>query len=330
MSFVIEKCGGLLLMQGRGRWEYQHLGVPVGGPVDHVSARLANWVCGNEDDANLLEIGLGGLRLRALGDVRIAVAGIGAEMDLRINGSAVPPGRMLWMEAGSLFELGYMERGRWVYIATPGGFAAEQLLGSAGSLTRAGLGRSLEVGDPIETYARDAHPPGPRWKPMPGGALAPRGAALQWLHLQFAGERAIRVVPDAREDLFSAAAIAAFYDTTWRLSPQIDRMGYRLDGTPLPGRREQIISGGVTFGTIQVSGDGKPIILMADRQPTGGYPCIAHVASVDLPRVAQLNFGEAIQFERIDSERAEDLLLVAESYLAQMRESLLSQAGADA
>lgn len=327
MSFVVEKLGGLLLMQGRGRWEYQHLGVPVGGPVDHVSARLANWIVGNEGDTSLLEIGLGGLRLRVLSDVRVAAAGIGAQAELRINGSAVPPGRTLWLEAGGIFEVGYLTRGRWFYLATPGGFAGEQLLGSASTLARAGLGRSLAVGDVLESTVPVAPPPGPRWKPVPGGALAPRGAALQWLHLQFAGDDCIRVVPDEREDFFSDEAIAAFYERTWSLSPQIDRMGYRLDGAPLPGERGQIISGGVTFGTIQVSGDGKPIILMADRQPTGGYPCIAHVASVDLPRVAQLDFGEPIRFQRISSEVAEDLLLEAESYLAQMRESLLLQAG---
>lgn len=303
MSAAVEvvDAGHAVTVQDRGRFGYRGLGVPVSGALDPLLAAIANALAGNDADAAVLEVVLGGPALRAVsGAVRLSLAGkIGARL-IRSNGDQreVMPWQTATLDPGDTIRIGAPARGVGV-VGISGGFAVAPQLRSRSTYLRARIGgldgRALARGD---TLACGAHQ-GEHW-------LERRGSA-PWTH----DEGPIRVIAGPQDDHFSAAALATFFGQPWRASADLDRMGVRLEGPPLKhnDKGPDIVSDGVVPGAIQVPADGQPIVLLADAQTVGGYPKIATVIRADLPRLAHLRPGDTLRFAAVDHAQARAALL---------------------
>lgn len=326
MTVTVIEPGLQTQLQDEGRWGWQHDGVPVGGAMDAWSHRLANLLAGNAEDEATLEILMTGPRLRFDQDAVIALTG--ADLPASLDSQAVPMHRRLLVPAGAVLAFGRRRAGLRAYLAVAGGFDVPVVLGSRSTYVRGGFGglqgRALRQGDvlPLRPHATRTAPAGAgRMEPAPPPppdlipALpdpAPDACAT------------VAVLRGEHWDLFDAAARQALLAQAWRIGSQSDRMGYRLSGTALhraPG--EELLSEGVGFGTVQVPPDGQPIVLMAERQSTGGYPKIAHVANVDLPMLAQLAPGQRVRFELVSLDLAQALIEDRERRHAQLRRLLL-------
>jgi antagonist of KipI len=274
----------LTTVQDLGRWGHQAEGVPVAGPMDIFSHRLANRLVGNDDHLAALEITLVGPELEAAGDVACAVAG--AHFELSVDGRAVPGGRPFELRGGSRLQFGTRGAGIRSTLAVRGGFDVPGTLGSCATslVSRMGPfgGRPLAAGDVLSIGLASLRSDRDRvGAPLP----LPRGGAR------------LRAIPGPHDGLFGAAVLDAFFSSSYTVSTQSNRMGYRLDGPPLGAAgRGEILSDATPIGSVQVPPSGQPILLMADRQTTGGYPKIATVITADLPLAGQLGPGDWIQF----------------------------------
>lgn len=299
MVLEVLNAGPLTTIQDLGRIGRQSLGVPVSGALDRDSLRLANILCGNPPGAPAFEAAYAGLTIRFRTPTVITVAG--SDLGPAINGHPIERHRPQVVQIGDELSLAG-GGGLRCYVAVAGGLSLEPFLGSCSAYLRGGFpgltGRALRGGDTlalrrlpasgeIERLARGALP----------GWLAPR--------LPDDGPVTLRVVLGPQNDHFSRACLDHFLTTPWRTTRESDRMGCRLDGAPLPDEREkQIISDGAALGAIQVPGNGLPIILLADRQPTGGYPKIATVVSTDVPLLAHCHPGTEVHFTALSQAEA--------------------------
>ena len=326
MSVEVIRPGLLTTVQDLGRFGYQRFGVVAGGVMDESAHRLANAAVGNDERDATLEITLQGPVLRFNEPALVAVCG--ADLAPRVGAESFPQGRPVLVRAGAVVEFRAGAQGCRAYLAVRGGFQVPVVMGSRSTYIRAALGglegRALRKGDelPVLAYA-------PGWYPALERALAEGEApfaAPRW-SVGFtavpASVRRVRVIAGAQWDLFTQETRELFLGTEFGVSVNSDRMGYRLTGAMIRLRRPtEMISEAVTFGTIQVPPDGNPIILMADRQTTGGYPKIAHVATVDLPRLAQTRPLERFAFELVTLAEAQQAYLARERELARIRESI--------
>jgi len=295
-ALVVDRPGMLTTVQDRGRWGYQGLGVPVAGPMDWYSHDLANHLVGNDPDAAALEVTLIGPELMAEGpDVLCAVAG--AEFDVSVNGSAVPLNRPFAVSNRSRIRVGPRRAGARATLAVRGGFDLPMTFGSRAThlVSRMGPfdGRPLRPGDrlPIGTGTLTVTRTGTLTvNPIIGhlssdNCECPRSGAR------------VRVVPAAHRERFTDEAWRTLTTARFTITPQSNRMGYRLDGPPLTHvRGADILSEAMPIGAVQVPASGQPILLMADRQTTGGYATIANVITADLPIAGQLAPGDWIEF----------------------------------
>jgi len=329
MSVEVVRPGLLTTVQDLGRFGYQRFGVVAGGAMDEWAHRLANAAVGNDPNAAALEITLQGPVLRF--DAPALVALCGAELAPRVGREVFPQGRPVLVRAGAVLEFRGGDQGCRTYLAIRGGIQVPQVMGSRSTYIRAGLGglegRALRKGDrlPIGAYA-------PGWYPALDRALAASRAPFAAPRWSFgvtavpARARRVRVIAGPQWELFSQETRELFLGTEFGISVNSDRMGYRLTGAMIGLRRAaEMVSEAVTFGTIQVPADGNPIILMADRQTTGGYPKIAHVAAVDLPRLAQSRPLEHLAFELVTLAEAQQAYLARERELARIREGIEAQ-----
>lgn len=306
MSVTVIKPGMLSSFQDRGRDGYQHEGIPAAGAMDERAHRLANALAGNAGDPATLEMTLIGPTLRFDAPACFALAG--ADLGATLNGQDIPVHRPLVAHAGDTLAFGARPAvGARGYLAVHGGFALPAVMGSETTYLRSGFGgfqgRALAKGDQIPLRATLTE------HDLDGlqSALWDIGAYLPGT---LRGQRrgAIRFLPGRHWDAFSAAARQAFTDAEFRISPQSDRMGYRLLGPALSmDRPRQMLSEAASFGTVQVPAGGEAIILMADRQTTGGYPKLAQIATVDLPALAQCAPGQALRFQLIELDEAQRL-----------------------
>jgi antagonist of KipI len=325
------KPGALSLLQDRGRHGYQHLGVVVGGAMDEWSHRCANALLGNDEDEATLEITLMGPSL--VFHETQAIALCGANLSARIGEAELPMNCAVRVRAGARLDFGKRIDGMRSYLAVRGGFAVPSVMDSRSTYVRGAFGglqgRALKKGDVLEVGG----------VPLVSAASVARLGDRDFIEIhepevhapaiapQTAGPAPVRVIAGQQWALFTGQAQEAFMQAEFRVSPQSDRMGFRLEGPVLERLHAMdMISEGVAFGTVQVPPDGQPIVLMADRQTTGGYPKIACVASVDLPLVAQLAPQQALRFEPISLEAAQALYLERERALARLR-SLVRAAG---
>lgn len=287
-ALVIEGAGPGVTLQDGGRHGYLRYGITAAGPMDPLMAATANRAAGNPLDATLLEISTGGVTLSAEGGA-VGIALIAPGFRIALDGAMMPGTVAMSLEPGRTLSVRAGAAGSWGYLAVSGRIAVTPILGSTATHTRSGLGgldgRGLAAGDRLPvSVGRPAD-------------SAPQRLVAPWLERDGS---AIRVVLGPQDDYFLDDQIAAFLAGPWTVSPRGDRMACFLDGTPLKhAKGHDIVSDGVAMGAIQVPGNGLPIVLMADRQSTGGYPKIATVIGPDLGRLAQMRGGTRIRFRRV-------------------------------
>lgn len=283
------RAGPAVTVQDAGRFGRQRLGVSPAGPMDPWAFALAARLAGAGEPASGLEIGPGPLELEVeAARVRIGLAG--APRAVTIEGMARPFWSALELARDQRLALGPAARGVWSYLIVAGGFALPRVLGSLATHTLSGIGglegRALRAEDRLPLAAPEA------------GADLPE-LALAEPPAEEPGP--VRVILGPQEAWFTADGLATFLAAEWRVSPRSDRMGYRLEGPRIEhARSPNIVSDGIVFGSVQVPGMGQPIVLLADRQSTGGYPKIATVITADLGRLAQVPAGATLRFAAVD------------------------------
>jgi biotin-dependent carboxylase-like uncharacterized protein len=332
VNVEVVKPGVLSLLQDRGRVGFQRFGVPVSGAMDAWSHRVANVLVGNSDQEATLEVTLIGPSLRFPEAALIAITG--ADLSPRIGEHAVPQGTAVLVRAGSLLEFGRRVTGVRAYLAVRAGFDVEPVMGSRSTYVRGGFGglsgRALRKGDALQVVAADAEQAFPQPAAKVRTGTLPFAAFDEPLALPSppfgASPSMVRVIAGQQWDAFTDAARQSLCEGEFRLHPQSDRMGFRFEGPKLALREPlEMISEAVAFGTIQVPADGNPIVLMADRQTTGGYPKIASVASVDLPVLAQTMPQQPVRFTMVSLEDAQRLYLARERAMAEFAMKVAAQ-----
>ncbi len=328
MNVLVLKPGMLTTLQDSGRNGYQHYGVPVSGAMDLFSHRVANILVGNSSDEATLEITLQGPRLEFDQDAVIAICG--GNLSPVIGGDEVPEGKAVRLRAGSVLDFGACQAGCRSYLAVRGGFDVPKVMGSRSTYETAQLGgihgRALRKDDrlPIGESDGDIYPDLDAELARSGRAFAfPKWAVNQHIGKLGRVPQVARIIPGRHWEAFPATARDALTGTEFRIAPNSNRMGIRLDGSAIELENPlEILSEAVTFGTIQVPPAGQPIVLMADRQTVGGYPKIAEVASVDLHLLAQLKPGDGLRFELVSLAQAQALWLAREQELMTIREAV--------
>jgi len=297
---TVVKPGWLTTVQDLGRYGYQQYGMPVSGTMDRRSFVLANRLLGNRDDAAALEITLKGPELLFEQDAIVAITG--ADLSPSVNGSEIPLWISLSVKAGQSLSFGARCSGARCYLAVAGGINVPIVLGSRSthiaSKTGGLKGRALMAGDVLAGGL-----PLPHQRQTIGRSWPKR------LRSTYSPCQQFRILPGPQRDAFTVSAMEVLTSHAYRLSSQSDRMGYRLEGPSLAlVGQAGYISDGTAMGTLQVPQNGQPILLMADRQTTGGYPKIAVVITADLPLAGQLLPGDEIQFAITTLEEARTAL----------------------
>ncbi|EEL05480.1 Regulator of kinase autophosphorylation inhibitor [Bacillus cereus BDRD-ST196] len=309
-------------VQDLGRFHYQQYGVPVGGAMDKNALRMINMLVGNEENEAGLEITIMGPKLLIKKTTLLAIGG--ADMEPLLNGERIPLWHPILAEEGSMLCLGKAKSGCRAYVTFAGGINIDRTMGSKSTYIRAALGgiegRMLKKGDyfQIGTGAEVAS----RFiqNLQEEKRIKTKWAICNNALPKYKKHPILRVITDFEYDQFTEESIKSFFSKEYKVSNYADRMGYRLDGDVLNRVEEiEILSSPVTFGTIQVPNGGQPIILMADRQTTGGYPRIGNVISVDLPLLAQLKPGDYVTFEKITMEEAAQLYIKQETSMSLLK-----------
>jgi biotin-dependent carboxylase-like uncharacterized protein len=299
-------------IQDLGRVGFQHLGVPVSGALDTVALRLANLLVENPEGEAGLEIMHMGPTLEVCADsVRVALAGGSAMIEVRDRPQRVPAFQSVRLERGEQFRVAATAESATAYLAVAGGFDIAEIMGSRSTYARGGFGghcgRALAAGDEL---------------PLRTGQ-APERAEQAIAQAALPRPDTVRIILGPQDDHFTTEAIAQLHTTVYDVSRTSDRMGIRLEGPPLEHRdRYNIVSDGIAPGAIQVPGDGLPIMLLADRQTTGGYPKIATVVSCDLPGLGRLRPGDRIGFRTISLEEAAEARQQAAAEFARLAHSI--------
>jgi 5-oxoprolinase (ATP-hydrolysing) subunit C len=299
-KLVIASIGPASSVQDGGRPGSQRYGLTPSGAMDRLALAAANTLVGNRLFTAAIEIGPFAAALTARGGaVRVALAG--ASRTAEIAGSAVAIDSSATLADGETLTLGFAKGGSFSYLAIEGGIEGEPTFGSLAVNARAGLGspypRPFQSGDELQ--------------------VAPAsGAAERRIELPAISDAPIRILFGPQDDEFSDDAKMLFLDSEWKISATSDRMGYRLEGPVIEHLHgHNIVSDGTVNGSIQVPGSGQPIVLMPDRNTTGGYPKIATVISADLGRFAQIPAGRGFRFQAVrlaeaqaDARKFADLL----------------------
>jgi antagonist of KipI len=299
------KPGMLTTVQDLGRWGLQARGVPVAGPMDPVSHRMANALAGNDPRAATLEVTLLGPELEFEDERGVAVCG--AAFELTVDGRSQATETRFAVAAGSRLRFGTRLRGARAYVAVAGGIDVPLTLGSRAThlVSRMGgiEGRALKTGDRLPLGRVD------RLAIGNGVSGFSRTAARD-------GAALIRVLPGPQADYFAPDALAVLQSAPYVVGAQSDRMGFRLEGPPLThARGADIISDATPLGVLQVPASGQPILLMADRQTTGGYPKIATMISADVGAAGQLGPGDRVRFAVCTPQEALAALIAQERAL---------------
>ena len=298
MAIIIENPGLLTTIQDEGRFGYGQFGVTPSGPMDTESFQIANLLVGNPPGESALEATVLGPSFRVTEDTIIAITG--ADMFPALNGMPIPMNRAISVTAGSEVKLQAAKNGSRTYIAFSGGLAVPLIMGSRATSLQCHIGgldgRKLEKGDVL---------------PLRPVCEVPQNLSRRAVshHIRRRRENIIRVLLGPQEDAFTEEGLAAFLGTPYTVSKEFDRMGCWLEGRPIQHKTDgNIISDGIVNGAIQVPTTGQPIIMLAERQATGGYTKIATVISVDLPVIGQCCPGDILRFQAVSIEEAHRLL----------------------
>lgn len=310
-ALTIVDPGPFATIQDLGRPGYQRFGVSVSGAMDECALRIANMLVGNDENEAAVEFTFaGGCYMVDTDSCRFAIAG--GDFPLTIDGGPAAAYAAHTVERGSRLTIGRALAGARGYLSVSGGFDLSEVLGSRSTHLRSQMGGVdggvLAAGSALPLRAEKA----------------PEGQDMWLPHdLWPAGDGMVRVVLGPQDDRFTQKGIRTFLSDEYRITDQSDRMGYRLEGPPIEHSGDyNIVSDGIAPGSVQVVGSGQPIILLADRQTTGGYTKIATVISADLPILAQLRPGDSIRFQAVSIEEAESLRITMLDGLSNLRESL--------
>jgi len=289
-ALVISSIGPASSVQDGGRPGSQRYGLVPSGAIDRLALAAANALAGNPPFAAAIEIGPFGASFTArAGAVRVALTGAPRNADIAKR--PVNFDSSMTLANGETLTLGFARGGAFSYLAVEGGIQGEPMFGSLSVNARAGLGspypRPLLAGDELQVEAAS-------------------GATERRIELPAIAEAPIRVVLGPQDDEFSDENKKLFLDSEWKISATSDRMGYRLDGPVIKHLHgHNIVSDGTVNGSIQVPGNGAPIVLMPDRGTSGGYPKIATVISADLGRFAQIPAGRGFRFKAVSMAEAQ-------------------------
>lgn len=289
--FKVIKTGLMTTFQDLGRFGYQKFGVVTSGAMDPFALQVANLLVGNRRSEAGMEMTMMGPELTVLSPVTAAISG--ADLNPQVNGEPAPMWKSFQLKEGDRLAFTKPRAGLRAYLCVSGGFDVPVVMGSKSTYVKAGIGKTIEKEDTIH-----------------GGQMIDRaGIGLAYSEIPtYEKEIEVRVVKGPHADRFTDEGLETFFHETHTVSPQSDRMGYRLQSPTITHRNgADIWSDAIPFGGVQVPANGQPIILMADRQTTGGYTRIATVISVDLPKIAQLIPGGKIRFREIDIDEAQAL-----------------------
>lgn len=292
--------GGLMTtIQDKGRTGFQQYGMSVSGAMDDFSMRVGNLLVGNDPYEAVLETTILGPIVQFNVNTNIAITG--ANMNPQINSKPVPMWRSILVNTGDILTFVGLISGCRSYIALAGGIAIESVMGSKSTYVRGAIGglngKNLQIGDEFNLGSNNKDLDQPPIKRIP----------QKYLPI-YANTCEIRVVLGPQDDCFTQEAIRTFFESEYDVTNEADRMGYRLAGSKIEHTQSSdIISDGIALGSIQVPGHGMPIIMMADRQTTGGYTKIATVISSDLTILAQLRPGDKIRFKQVSIAKAHEI-----------------------
>ena len=286
---IIEASTPLCLLQDGGRFGVRHLGVTQGGALDWVSMSWANWLLGNALDAPVVEITLGGFTVQAEDYCLLALAG--ADLGAYVDERAISPGRSFILQKGQRLRFTQPCNGARAYLAAPGGFDAQAVLGSCATVVREALGGVDGCGKALAQGGRLAY--------------SGTGGAMKVLaNPDVQSGASLDVIIGAQIGQFSGQSLFDAFNAEWSLDSRADRMGVRLLGTPLQYQGPSLISEGIPLGAIQVPPDGQPIVLLNDRQTIGGYPRLGALTPLSLARLAQCLPGEKVRLAPVVQETA--------------------------
>lgn len=302
-------------VQDEGRWGYQAYGMPVAGAMDRYAYRTANILAGNKPGAAALEMTLRGGHFRFENDCYVAVCG--ADMQARLNGAPVKNWSGFFVAAGSELVFDYASSGCRTYLAVSGGINTPPVLGSRSTYTRAAVGgidgRAVQAGDVIPIGQETCG------HPRTSRLLPDEFVPVYREHIK------LRVLLGPQDDYFTEAGITTLFTSPYIITTEADRMGYRLEGKVIEHKdKADIISDALCQGAIQVPGHGMPIIMMADRQTTGGYTKIGTVIGPDLSLLAQAKPGDTIYFISCSEAEAEAALRQEHQSYRNMEQVLLA------
>ena len=293
-----QKKGLLTTVQDFGRIGYQRYGMPACGAMDHLAMALANILVGNPQDEAVIEATIMGPTI--VFDEPEIFSISGGDFGPTLNGAPIENNRAYRAEAGDILSLPMAKQGARAYIAFAGGLDIEDVMGSRSTFLKGSIGglngRPIQEGDEIGLRAPAADLPDLEARFAPADLLPTYGNAVE-----------VRFTYGPQDDLFSAAGKRTFTTSEYALSDKSDRMGFRMDGPAVEraeGSDGNIISDGICFGAIQIT-NGQPIVMMADRQTTGGYPKLGCVISADLPLLAQLKARDKVRFRPVSVAAAQ-------------------------
>jgi len=314
----ILKGGPLSTVQDSGRIGYQQYGVPVSGVMDSYAYRVANFLVGNEDNEAVIEITMMGFAAEFLDKTVIAITG--GNLLPCLNGRAIAMWQRISVIPGDKLTFQRVKSGCRSYLAFAGGIDVPLIMESRSTFLRGAFGgyhgRALRKEDilKIGTRTKSTEELGER--------------SLKAQAMDYPSEITLRVVGGPQEEAFTKEGLKEFYRNTYKVTMDSDRMGFRLEGAKIIHRgKPEIISDGVAMGAIQVPGHGQPILMMADRQTSGGYPKIGNVITADLPKIAQAKPGDTLGFRKVSIEEAQEVFVQMEQDWNEIKDSLKKKKG---
>jgi len=313
MGIKIIKAGMLTTIQDLGRYGLQRYGMAVSGAMDSYALLLGNRILGNADNEAAIECTVLGPSIYFEQTQLIVVTG--ADLSPKVDGQPLPMWKPVLIEAGSLVSFGRPNSGCRSYICFGGGLDIPKVMGSRSTYSKGQIGGWQ--GRPLKEQDRIAFN-----HPYDGGEGSFSWSMDPRLYPDLSAE-VIRVMDGPQRDEFESDSLQSFFADVFTVSKNSDRMGYRLQASPLQLKeKKELLSTAVTFGSIQVPPDGNAIILMADHPTTGGYPVIGQVATVDLPLLAQKGPEDNIRFERIELDEAQNLLKQRQIQLIKLKRAI--------
>lgn len=314
-TMTVRSSGPLSTVQDAGRFGYMSTGFSPGGAMDSYSMRIANLLVGNRPEEGVIEMTMMGMTVTFDGDAVLALTGADMQPFLNEEEEPLPMYTAFQVHKGDVLKMGAAMSGMRSYLAVSGGFKLPFVMGSLSTNLKCGLGgfegRKLKAGDVLPLRETITLPLVGSRKTQPEN--------------NYRRDITVRVVLGPQDDYFTDKGIETFLGTAYTVSGQSDRMGVRLEGAKIENKNGvDIISDGIATGAVQIPASGTPIIMMADRQTTGGYAKIATVISADLKKMAQAAPGTTVRFEAVTEKEAVRLKKQEENRLRQLSYSFLS------